>query len=113
MKLIQQREIYWANLNPTKGHEQKGMRPVVIVSGNTFNMHAGLCIICPLSTKIKGYVGCIYVKKNKQNNLSENSEIVTFQIRTIAQERLTKKIGAITEEQLKEVFTNLADILRY
>lgn len=110
---MKQCDIYWANLNPTKGREQKGMRPVVIISGNTFNTHAGLCIICPLSTKIKEYVGCIYIKKNKQNKLSKDSEVITFQIRTITQERLRKKIGQITEEQLKEIFANLADILKY
>ena len=42
-----QKDIYWANLNPTKGNEQKGERPVVIISGNTMNKNLGIFIICP------------------------------------------------------------------
>ncbi|OGI65740.1 hypothetical protein A3H53_00785 [Candidatus Nomurabacteria bacterium RIFCSPLOWO2_02_FULL_40_10] len=108
-----QKDIYWANLNPTKGKEQKGKRPVVIISGNTMNRNLGVFIICPISSKIKNYAGCVKLEKNKTNNLTENSEIITFQIRTIAKERMIKKIGEITEEQLKEIFYSLNEVLYY
>ena len=54
-----QKDIYWANLNPTKGKEQKGKRPVVIISGNTMNRNFGIFIVCPISSKIKNYAGCV------------------------------------------------------
>ena|SRR3989338_64045 len=108
-----QKDIYWANLNPTKGKEQKGKRPVVIISGNTMNRNLGVFIICPISSKIKNYAVCVKLEKNKTNNLTENSEIITFQIRTIAKERMIKKIGEITEEQLKEIFYSLNEVLYY
>ncbi|PJE73959.1 MAG: transcription elongation factor GreAB [Candidatus Terrybacteria bacterium CG10_big_fil_rev_8_21_14_0_10_41_10] len=108
-----QKDIYLVDLNPTKGKEQMGKRPAVIISGNTMNKNLGIFIICPISSKIKNYVGCVKVIKNKTNKLSEDSEIITFQIRTIAKERMFKKIGEITNEQLKEVFDSLKEIFYY
>jgi|SRR3989344_2977552 len=108
-----QKDIYWANLNPTKGKEQKGKRPVVVISGNTMNKNLGVFIICPISSKIKNYAGCVNLEKNKINKLNEDSQIITFQIRTIAKERMIKKIGEITNEQLKEIFYSLNEIFYY
>ncbi len=108
-----QKDIYLADLNPTVGKEQKGKRPVVIISGNTMNKNLGIFIVCPVSSKIKNYVGCVSLPKNKANKLAENSEIITFQIRTIAKERMIKKIGEITNEQLKEIFYSLNEVFYY
>ena len=110
---MNQKDIYYANLNPTKGSEQRGIRPVVIISGNAMNDNIGVCIVCPLTSKIKNYSGCIILKKNKLNKLKENSEVITFQIRTISMERLTKKIGEITDEQLQLIKKGLNEILTY
>ena len=57
-----QKDIYWANLDPIKGKEQKGKRPVVIISGNTMNKNLGIFIICPISSKIKDYYDFINFK---------------------------------------------------
>lgn len=108
-----QRDIYWADLNPVKGGEQKGIRPIVIISGNTMNKNLKVFIICPISSKIKNYAGCVNLEKNKINKLSKDSEIITFQIRTIARERMIKKIGEITDGQLKEIFHSLNEIFYY
>ncbi len=108
-----QKDIYWADLNPVKGKEQKGRRPVVIISGNAMNRNLGVFIICPVSSKIKNYAGCVKLQKNKTNNLSKDSEIITFQIRTIARERMIRKIGEISDSELKEVFYSLSEIFYY
>ena len=110
---MRQKDIYWANLNPARGREQKGRRPVVIISGNAMNDNLGVFIVCPISAKIKNYVGCLKLVKNKINNLSADSEILIFQIRAIAKERLTKKIGEITDQELQEVINLLNDVLVY
>jgi mRNA interferase MazF len=110
---MKQRDIYLADLNPTLGQEQKGTRPVVIISGNAMNDHLKVSIICPLTSKIKKYAGCVVLAKDEVNNLSQDSEIITFQVRTVAQERLIRKIGEITEEQLERVKTGLVEILSY
>jgi len=108
-----QKDIYLVNLDPIKGKEQRGKRPAVIISGNTMNKNLGILIICPISSKIQNYAGCVKVSKNKTNKLSEDSEIITFQIRAITKERMIKKIGEITNEQLKEVVYSLNEIFYY
>ena len=80
---MKQREIYLADLNPLKGSEQRGIRPVVVISGNSMNDHLGISIICPLSTKVKNYAGCLILEKDAINGLEQDSEIITFQIRTL------------------------------
>ena len=108
-----QKDIYLVDLDPIKGKEQRGKRPSVIISGNTMNKNLGVFIVCPISSKIKNYAGCVKVSKNKTNKLSEDSEIITFQIRAIAKERMIKKIGEITSEQLKEILYSLNEIFYY
>lgn len=110
---MKQKDIYLANLNLGRGQEQLGRRPVVIVSGNAMNDNLGIFIVCPISSKIKNYAGCLILKKNKINNLSVDSEVITFQIRTIAKERLIKKIGVISDRELGEMVNLLNDVLKY
>lgn len=110
---MKQKEIYIANLDPAKGKEQQGNRPVVIISGNILNNNLGICIICPITSKIKNYPACVIIEKNKMNNLSVKSEIITFQIRTITKDRLISKIGEITDQELQEIFNGLKKILTY
>jgi len=110
---MKQCEIWYANLNPGKGSEQQGFRPVVIISGNMLNQYLQVVIACPLTTKIKNYKGNLVLEPNDENGLSEKSEIITFHIRSVSKDRLVKKIGKISEEQLKQLKVGLDDILRY
>lgn len=110
---MKQKDIYLVNLNPVKGREQSGVRPVVVISGNTMNAHLGIYIACPISSKIKNYAACVLLKKNATNNLSCDSEIIPFQIRTLSANRFIKKIGRITDEELKKTLSGLAYVLNY
>ena len=110
---VEQKDIYLASLNPVKGSEQAGKRPVVVVSGNAMNANMPVVIICPLSSSIKEYSGCVVLSKTKTNKLETDSEIITFQIRALAKERLLKKVGVISDVQLRQVMTGLADVLQY
>ncbi len=110
---MKQREIWYANLNPGKGSEQLGFRPVVIISGNVMNQYLNVVITCPLTTKIKNYKGNVILEPDENNGLNEKSEIMLFHIRSMSKERLVKKIGSIKEKQLFELKSGLDDILRY
>ena len=110
---MRQREIWYANLNPGKGSEQLGFRPIVIVSGNLLNQHLQVVITCPLTTKIKKYKGNVVLEPDEINGLSERSEIMIFHVRSVSKDRLVKKIGSISEKQLNELKLGLDDILRY
>lgn len=72
-----QGDIVFLDLNPTKGHEQKGYRPAVVISNNIFNINTKMVIVCPItsneksfpthyllqdSIKIKGAVLCEHIR---------------------------------------------------
>jgi len=110
---MRQAEIWYANLNPIKGSEQAAHRPILIISGNMLNKYLEIVIVCPLTTKIKNYKGNLVIEPSIQNGLISTSEVLTFHIRSILKDRLIKKVGSITEDELKHIKNGLDDILRY
>ena len=110
---MKQGEIWQANLNPSKGSEQAGFRPVVILSGNLLNQHLNIIIVAPLTTKIKNYKGNPVLNPDKVNGLKSVSELLVFHIRSISKDRLEKKLGSITKPELTLTLKTLNDILKY
>lgn len=110
---MKQGEVWFANLNPTKGSEQAGMRPVVILSGNLLNEHLNMVIVAPLTTKIKKYKGNPILHPTVVNGLKNESEILVFHIRSISKDRLVNKLGKIETSELERAIKTLNEILRY
>ena len=110
---MKQAEIWYADLNPVKGNEQAGYRPVVIISGNLLNKYLNIVIVCPLTTKIKNYKGNLVLKPTEQNGLDNTSEILTFHVRSISKDRLVRKTGKISENELEQIKSGLNEILKY
>jgi mRNA interferase MazF len=110
---MKQGEIWFVDLNPTKGSEQAGQRPVVVVSGNLMNEHLTVVIVVPLTTKIKNYKGNPILIPNKTNGLKTESEMLVFHVRSVSKDRLVKRIGSIEKEQLNRTIKTLNDILKY
>jgi mRNA interferase MazF len=110
---MKQGEIWMADLNPVLGSKQQGIRPVVIISGNAMNNNLGISIVCPLTSKVKNYAGCLVLAKDSLDGLEQDSEIITFQVRTVSHGRLIRKIGNITPKQVEQITKGLGEILRY
>ncbi len=110
---MRQGEIWYANLNPVKGSEQAGFRPVVIISGNLLNQHLPLVIVAPLTSKIKNYKGDPILHPNKVNGLKNKSELLVFHIRSVSRDRLIEKAGTIENTELAQALKTLNDILTY
>ena len=110
---MKQGEIWHANLNPTRGSEQAGFRPVVIISGNLLNRYLPVVIVVPLTTKIKNYKGNPILTPDASNGLKEPSEMLVFHIRSVSKDRLVRRLGNIESEELNQVVGTLNDILRY
>ncbi|MFC5283936.1 type II toxin-antitoxin system PemK/MazF family toxin [Pedobacter alpinus] len=110
---MKQGEIWYASLDPTKGSEQAGYRPVVILSGNLLNKYLQVVITAPLTTKIKNYKGNPIINPNIDNGLEDISEILVFHIRSVSKNRLIKRVGAIRKSELDLAISTLNDILRY
>lgn len=112
---MQQGEIWYTNtnLNPTKGSEQRGYRPIVIISGNMLNRYLNVVITCPLTTKIKNYKGNPILSPSKKNGLKKKSEMLIFHIRSISKDRFVEKIGTINSKELEQTLNTLNDLMRY
>ncbi len=110
---MRQGEIWYANLNPSKGSEQAGFRPVVILSGNLLNQYLSVVIVVPLTTKIKNYKGNPVLKPTKANCLKSESEMLIFHIRSVSKDRLVEKFGNIELSELERAIKTLNDILKY
>jgi len=48
-------EIVWLEFDPQAGHEQAGRRPALVISPKDYNAKVGLALVCPITSKIKGY----------------------------------------------------------
>jgi mRNA interferase MazF len=110
---MKQGEIWFVDLNPSKGSEQAGLRPVVIISGNLLNQHLPVVIAVPLTTKVKKYKGNPVITPTKVNGLKSESEMLVFHIRSISKDRFINKIGNIEPTQLETSIKTLNDILKY
>ncbi|WP_397446071.1 type II toxin-antitoxin system PemK/MazF family toxin [Polaribacter sp. R77954] len=110
---MKQGEIWELYLNPTKGSEQSGRRPAVILSGNLLNTYLQVVIVCPLTTSIKNYKGNLIIKPNEINGLEQVSEVLTFHVRSVSKTRLDKKIGKIPLKDIEVIKKTLNDILKF
>lgn len=110
---MKQGEIWELYLNPTKGSEQSGRRPAVIISGNMLNTYLQVVIVCPLTTSIKNYKGNLIIKPNEINGLEKISEVLTFHVRSVSKTRLDKKIGKIPLKDVEVIKKTLNDIFKF
>ena len=110
MARILRGEVRWAELNPTRGHEQAGRRPVVILSHNVFNNRSGTVIAMALKSQPqKAHFPLTYSLEPKQ--LRKPSWVKISQIRTLSVDRIGRKLGAVEPKQLAEIVDGLNQII--
>ncbi len=104
--VINQYDVFLANLYPTIGHEIKKTRPCLIISPNEMNRAIETIIIAPMTTKSHNYPTRVPIK-------FENKEgwIVLDQIRTIDKKKLIKKLGKIKTREIKKTKSILQEML--
>ena len=103
-------EIWWANLNPTRGHEQSGTRPVLIISQNVFNRHSGTVIALALTSQapITEFPLTFLIESA---SLPKQSWVKISQIRTLSIDRLGGRISQISPEELAMIVSGLNEIV--
>lgn len=96
-------EIWLADLNPTRGHEQSGHRPVLIVSVDPFNHSlAGLTIVLPITSKDKKIPYHVKIIP-PEGGLKQTSFIKSEDVRSISTQRLIKRLGTVSASTLSDV----------
>lgn len=110
MAAILRGDIVWADLDPTRGREQAGKRPVLILSGDRFNARSGTVIGIAVTSQ-EPKVGFPLTLKLSDKRLPKTSWVKISQIRTLSVERIGKKLGKATHEELDLVIEGLNEIL--
>lgn len=102
-------EIRWAELNPTRGHEQARRRPVLVLSHDIFNKRSGTVIAMAVTSQPqKARFPLTYPLESRQ--LPKPSWVKISQIRTLSVDRIGRKLGTVEPEQLAEIVDGLDQI---
>jgi mRNA interferase MazF len=110
MARILRGDIYWADLNPVRGHEQAGMRPVVVISKDIFNERSGTVIAMAITSQPQR-AGFPLTLALTEGNLPKQSWVKISQIRTLSTERLGDKIGRLQPETLSQLVEGINEII--
>ena len=104
-------EVWLADLNPTRGHEQAGRRPVLIVSEDLFNLGpAGLVVVLPLTSTRRGVPAHVPLTP-PEGGLKTRCVILCDAIRSIAKERLVQQWGRVSPSTMALVEDRLRILL--
>jgi mRNA interferase MazF len=103
-------DIYWANLNPVRGSEQGGRRPVVILSHDVFNERSGTVIALAVTSRTQR-IGYPLTYPLPERATGRPAWIKISQIRTLATERLEGYLGRVDEQTLRDVVRGLNQLI--
>lgn len=103
-------EIRWADLNPVRGREQAGLRPVLVLSHDVFNDRSGTVIAVALSSQ-EPRAGFPLTLESDASGLPKRSWIRISQIRTLSVERIGRRLARASEEELDRVVEGLNEII--
>jgi len=103
-------DIFWAELSPTVGKEQAGIRPVVILSHDVFNERSGTVIAVAISSQ-EPRAGFPLTLEIRSAKLPKRSWAKISQVRTLSVERLGKKLAQIAPEEVDQIIQGLNEII--
>ena len=110
MARILRGEVRWADLNPVRGRERAGLRPVLILSQDIFNERSGTVIAMALTSQPQK-AGFPLTLELETKQLPKRSWVKISQIRTLAVERLGNRLARVTPEELALVLEGLDEII--
>jgi mRNA interferase MazF len=110
MARILRGEIRWADLNPARGREQAGQRPVLILSHDVFNERSGTVIAVALTSQEPRAQFPLTLELTTPK-LPKRSWVKISQIRTLSVERIGRRLGLASAEELEAVLEGLGDIV--
>jgi mRNA interferase MazF len=111
MERILRGDIWWADLNPVRGREQSGVRPVLIISRDTFNKYSGTVIALAITSKEPKAEFPLTLAITTAS-LPKQSWVKISQIRTLSVDRLTTKIGQVEEFEILQVIAGLNQLVQ-
>src|SRR6516225_2558569 len=110
MARILKGDVVWADLDPARGHEQGGQRPVVVLSEDVFNARSGTVIAMAITSQPQR-AGFPLTLELTSVRLPKRSWVKISQIRTLSVQRLGKKVGRVAPEELDQLIEGLNEII--
>jgi mRNA interferase MazF len=110
MARILRGEIRWADLNPARGHEQAGERPVLVLSHDVFNDRSGTVIAVTLTSQ-EPRAGFPLTLELSTPRLPKRSWVKISQIRTLSTQRIGRRLGRAADEELAAILDGLFEII--
>ena len=110
MARILRGDVVWAELDPARGREQAGRRPVLVVSHDVFNERSGTVIAVAITSEPQR-AGFPLTLELSTGNLPKRSWAKMSQIRTLSVDRLGRKLGRISAEEMTRVVDGINEII--
>lgn len=103
-----QGDAVWITLSPQSGHEQAGRRPAIVLSPSAYNARVGLCLICPITSQVKGYSYEVVLP----HGLPLSGAVLSDQVRSLDwRTRRAEFVCALPEGVTRQVTTRLGTLL--
>jgi len=110
MARILRGDVRWADLNPVVGSEQGGRRPVVVISDDVFNARSGTVIAMAITSRPQR-AGFPLTLELQSVPMPRKSWVKISQIRTLSTQRLEKKIGRVSDDELDSLIDGLNEMI--
>lgn len=107
---IRRGEIRWAELDPVRGHEQGGRRPVLVLSRDSFNVRSGTVLAVALTSQPQRTGFPLSLPLNTPT-LPRPSWVKISQVRVLAAERITDRLGKASPQEIERVIAGLNEII--
>ncbi len=103
-------DLVWLEFSPQAGHEQAGRRPALVVSPSLYNSKSGLALVCPVTTKSKGYPFDVHLP----DGLPVYGVIQSDQLRSLDwKERKATAIARVPDDVLQSVLNKIRPLLGF
>ncbi len=104
MYIPEQGDIIFLDFDPRTGHEQKGRRPAIVVSNNTFNQFTKMALVCPVTNTNKGFP--LHVPLDKRTKTT--GVIMCEQVKSLD---ITARNADLYEKAPRDIIKEVIDIL--
>ena len=110
MARILRGDVYWADLNPVRGREQAGLRPILVISHEALNRHSGTVIALAITSQPQR-AGFPLTHPVESLRMPKPSWVKISQVRTLSVERLGKRIGSLSAEEVGQIVEGLFELV--
>jgi mRNA interferase MazF len=102
-------DVVWISLNPQAGHDQAGRRPALVVSPESYNATVGLALLCPITSRVKGYPFEVTIP----DGLPVEGVVLSDQVKCLDwRARGAERLTHLPDEVVGEVLAKLAALVR-